>query len=46
MRCAARLVEDLRGPSCQFCGCATGESQQEDTLGIRPIEDKVRHAVG
>src|SRR5271165_950812 len=44
--CATRLAEDPCGASCHLCGCATGESQEQDALRIRSVENEPRDAVG
>ena len=42
----ARLAKDPRGASCHLRGCATGESQQQNALGIRSVENEVSDAMG
>ncbi len=46
MRRSARLAKDLRGSARHLCGCATGESQQQNALGIRTVQDEVCDSVG
>ena len=44
--CAARLAQDPHGASCHLRGRTAGESQQQDTLGIRSVEDEASDPVG
>ncbi len=46
MRRAARLAKNIRSSARHLCGCATGESQQQNALGIRTVQDEVCDSVG
>jgi hypothetical protein len=46
LRCPPGFGKDPRGAPCHFCGRAAGESQQQDSTGIRAVYHEVSDTMG